>query len=422
VTVDYRHNFTAGLIHGVFFQIAAAFGSIHTVLPSFVALLSPSTYAVGLMASVEGFGAVVPQLFTAYFIEDRPRKKPILLAIITLRWASWGLLAALTLWFAASQPGLVLGALLVLFAAFSIAGGVGTVVYADVFSKAIPTKRRGRFTAWKQILGYAGAIGAGWVVAGVLDSDGLGFPANYSLIFMFSAVSLLVAFVGFAMIREPAGPARRASTSMRHLLRRAVALAKANRNFRRILWTRALTDGAMALAPFYVVFALRDAAVEASAVGIYLAVQMGGGALSNVLWGWMGDRFGNRSVIIGTTLTAAVSPAAALVATIHPAAFLVVFAGIGATLSGVRLGHGNLVLELTEAELRPTCVALQNTLLAPVTLMPLIVAALVTVVAFEPLFIVGLGGALVALRMAIGVIDPRTNPQGGCVDPANLTA
>jgi len=32
----YRRNFLAGLIHGIFFQMSAAFGSIHTVLHAFV--------------------------------------------------------------------------------------------------------------------------------------------------------------------------------------------------------------------------------------------------------------------------------------------------------------------------------------------------------------------------------------------------
>lgn len=415
---DYRRNFTAGLVHGVFLQIAAALGSIHTVLPSFVALLTPSRFAVGLMATVEGIGGVVPQLVTAYVIEDRPRKKPILLAIITLRWVSWSLLAGLTLVFGVSHPGVVLGALLVLFSVFSIAGGVGTVVYADVFSKAIPTQRRGRFTAWKQLLGYVGAIGAGWAVSRVLDSDGaFSFPANFAFIFLLSALSLLVAFAGFALIREPVGPANRASASMRHLLQRAGALARANRNFRRVLWARGLTDTVMAMAPFYVVYALSDPSVEAGTVGVYLILQMLGGAISNPVWGWLGDRFGNRTVIIGTTFTAALTPAAALLAVSTPSAFLVVFAGIGATMSGVRLGYGNLILELAAVELRPTCVALQNTLLAPVTLMPLVVAGLLTVIPFEVLLALGVVVMLVALIFAARVVDPRLDPAGECLEP-----
>jgi hypothetical protein len=111
----------AGLVHGVFFQASAAFGSIHTVLPSFVALLTSSTIAVGLMASIEGIGQVVPQMFTAYLIEDRPRKKPYLLAIITIRWVSWAILAFLTFSFGVTRPTLVLAVLIGLVAVTAVA-------------------------------------------------------------------------------------------------------------------------------------------------------------------------------------------------------------------------------------------------------------------------------------------------------------
>ena len=401
-------------------RYAAAFGSIHTVLPSFVALLTPSTYAVGLMASVEALGGVLPQMATAYLIEDRPRKKPILLAIISLRWVSWGLIAALTLWFGATRPGVVLVALVVLFSMFSIAGGAGTVVYADIFSKAIPTRRRGRFTGWRQLLGYTGAIGAGAVVAVVLGAESrFSFPGNYAFIFLLSAVSLLIAFGGFAAIEEPVHPSKRSSVSMKHLLKRAVVLARANKNFRSILWTRALTDTVMALAPFYMVYALTDGQVQPGAAGVYLAFQMGGGALSNLLWGWIGDRFGNRKVIIGTTVTVVLIPVAALLTVATPAAFLFVSAGIGSAMSGVRLGYGNLILELAETELRPTCVALQNTLLAPVALMPLVVAALTTVIDFQTLFVAGVVLAVVGLVLAYRIIDPRVDPEGACIEPAD---
>jgi len=415
---DYRRNFAAGLVHGVFFQMAAALGSIHTVLPAFVATLTPSTYAVGLMASVQGIGQVVPQLFTAYLIEDRPRKKPLLLAVISLRWVSWGLLAALTLWLGASHPGLVLVVLLVLFSTFSIAGGAGTVLYAEIFSKAIPTRRRGLFTGWRQMLGYAGAIGAGWAVTAILsDKSGLDFPGNYALIFLLSSVSLLIAFTGFAMIREPVTPVSRTSTSMRHLLRRSVALARANRNFRRTLWARGLTDTVLALAPFYIVYALTERSVDPAMVGVYLTVQMAGGALSNLLWGWLGDRFGNRTVIVGTAIAGLVTPVAAVAASSWDGWFLVVFAGIGATMSGVRLGYGNLILELAAPELRPTCVALQNTLLAPVALLPMVVAGLATVVPYPTLFGAGAAIMLIGTVVAFGIVDPRHDPAGACIEP-----
>jgi MFS family permease len=413
----YHRNFIAGLIHGVFFQASTAFSSIHTVLPSFVALLTPSTVAVGLMATVQGIGEVVPQMFTAYLIEDRPRKKPYLLGIITIRWVSWAILAYLTFAYGTTRPDLVLAVLIALFSLFSIAGGMGTVVYADVFSKAIPARRRGRFTGLRQLLGYVLAIGAGYVVKFVLDDPArFPFASNYALFFILSAACLLIALTGFALIREPVYPVQRMSQSLGDLLRRAVVLARKNPNFRRLLAARGLTTAVLALAPFYVVYARNEVGVDPGMVGLYLAAQMAGGALSNLLWGWLGDRYGNRTVIVGTAVTGGLAPLLALLAPYTtPALFVLVFACLGATISGMRLGYSNFVLEMAPVELRPTCVALQNTLLTPVTLLPLVVGVLIQAWSYP--LLLAMGAAMMAGTVWLGLrlLDPRHGDEGACL-------
>jgi MFS family permease len=412
-----RRNFLAGLVHGVFFQAAAAFGSIHTVLPAFVALLTSSTVAVGLMAAVEGVGEIVPQMFTAYLIEDRPRKKPYLLAIITVRWVSWALLAFLTYHFARSHPELVLAVLIALFALFSVAGGMGTVVYADVFSKAIQARRRGRFVGLRQLLGYLMAIGAGYVVKLILDDPlRFPFPANYALIFVLSSALLLVAFTGFALIREPVYPVERTSRSLQDLLRRAVVLARQNPNFRRLLGARALTAAVLGLAPFYVVYARTEVGVDPGMVGLYLSAQMAGGAISNLLWGWLADRYGNRAVIVGTAVAGGLAPVLGLlVAWTTPLLFILVFAALGATISGMRLGYSNFILEMAPVELRPTCVALQNTLLTPVMVLPLLVGALIEAWSYPLLLAAGAMLMAVAVTLGLRLLDPRYGAEGACL-------
>jgi MFS family permease len=413
----YQRNFVAGLVHGVFFQASAAFGSIHTVLPAFVATLTASTVAVGLMAAVEGVGQVLPQLFTAYLLEDRPRKKPYLLAIITIRWVSWLVLAYLTFAYATTHPELVFTVLILLFGLFSVAGGMGMVVYADLFARAIPAERRGRFIGLRQLFGYLLAIGAGYVVKAILD-DPQRFPyaTNYALIFFLSAITLLVGFTGFALIREPVYPVKRTSQSLGDLLRRAMGLARQNANFRRLLAAQGLTAAVMALAPFYVVYAREAVGVDVGMVGLYLAAQMAGGALSNLLWGWLADGFGNRAVIIGTAIAGALAPALALLAPYTtPALFVLVFAFLGATISGMRLGYNNFVLEMASIELRPTCVALQNTLLAPILLLPLVVGVLIQAWSFQALLVVGIMFMAVAVWLGLRLLDPRQNADGACL-------
>lgn len=410
----YRRNFAAGLVHGVFFQASAALANVQTVLPSYVAMLTPSALAVGSMAAVQGVGQILPQLFTAYLIEDRPRRKPILLWVITLRWVSFAILAFLTWQMGTGRPGLVLAVFLVLFGMFSLAGGVGTVVYADVFAKAIPTLRRGAFIGWRQLLGYSLAIAAGYLVKGILGNESLGFPNNYALIFGLSALSLLVAFTGFAMIREPVFSVRRRSMSLGALLRRAGRLARNNPNFRWFLGAQAAVMTVLAFAPFYVVFAIDQGGVPNAQVGIFLALQMGGAAVSNVVWGWLGDRFGNRIVIVAVAVAGGLVPASALLAGRNVALFTVVFLLLGVTLSGVRLGFNNMILEMASVELRPMCVALQNTLLTPVMLLPLVIGAVADVWTYEALFKVGSLIMIFGVVAALKIRDPRYSADGVC--------
>jgi len=414
---DYRRNFTAGLVHGVFFQASSAFVSLNSVLPAFLTTLTPSTLIVGALAAAQRIGQVLPQLFTAFLIEDRPRKKPYLLAIITFRWLSWAALAALTLTLATDHPAIVLAVLLGLFTLFSIAGGIGTVIYADIFAKAIPTRRRGRFIGWRQLLGYALAIAAGAVVARILGNpERFPYPTNFGLIFALAAGSLLVAFVGFTLIREPAAPVTRRSPRFGALLRRSLVLTRRNRNFRLLLASRAATESVVAITPFFTVYALRDVGVGGAAIGGFVAAEMAGAAGSNLLWGWLGDHVGNKAAILGAATAALLAPVVALLAPAAPALLLVTFALAGAAASGIRLGYVNLILEMASPALRPTCVALQNTLLAPLAFLPLIVGGFADVIVFPPILVAAAALMAVGLLVSLRVTDPRHDPAGACIE------
>jgi len=413
----YRRNFVAGLVHGIFFQMSAAFGSIHTVLPAFVTLLTTSTLAIGLMAAIQGFGEIVPQLFTAYLIEGKPRTKKYLLGIITVRWVSWGLLAWLTYRYGLTRPELVLTVLIVLFGLFSLAGGMGTVVYADIFARAIPAERRGRFTGARQIGGFGLAILAGYIVKLILDNEAaFPFPANYSLIFLLSTISLAVAFTGFALIKEPVYPIHRHNESLKIMLRRALGLVKINPNFRKLLLSRAIIGVGVALAPFYVVHARQTVASSAGVVGLFLSAQMAGAAVSNVLWAWLADTRGNKAVILGTLTSSGLASVLALaLPAVAPMAYALVFVLLGAMLSGMRLGFSNIILEMAAPEMRATCVALQNTLIAPITLLPLVIGLLIEDTSFGWVFGVQAGLMLLGILIAQRLIDPRTNQTGACI-------
>ena len=414
---DYARNFTGGMIHGVFFQLSEAFSNINTVLPSFIATLTGSTVIIGVLVVAQRLGEVVPQMFTAHLVEARRYEKPILMWIITMRWVSWALIAAMTALFALDKPQLVLFLLVGLFAAFSMAGGVGSVVYADVFAKAIPTERRGRFIGWKQLIGYTLAIGAGWVVAWILsDPVRIPYPYNYALIFALAAGFLLIAFVGIAIVREPPSTHERQVSTFTETLKRAAHLTVVNPNFRWLITARGLTAILIMSAPFFIVYALQDIGVPQAAVGLYLAAQMTGAALSNLLWGYLGDRYGNRTVIIGTSIAGLIAALSALSALALGAIPLyLTFFLVGTTMSGLRLGYSNIILEMSPDHLRATCVALMGTLLAPLAVIPLVMGIAVTWIPLGVILLVDAVAMTGAVVASFVVRDPRHGADGACI-------
>ncbi len=410
----YRRNFAAGLIHGIFFQASDAFANIHTILPSLVALLTPFAGFVGLMATLQGFSQVIPQFYTAHLIANKARRKPWLLAIISLRFVSLGVLAWLIFQFGANRPQLVLWALIGLFGLFSFIGGMGTVIYADIFARAIPARRRGRFAGAKQLLGYGLAIGSGYVVKWILSQpDRFPFPLNYTLIIGFSAAALVIALTGFAMIREPQVTQLRQPPAFRHTMQTARQLLRSSNNLQRLLINRAFLTLGLTVAPFFVVYARQYLNIPPATVGIYLSLQMAGAAASNVLWGWLSDASGNRLVLLGTALSGA---AATMLALFTPAALPWLFGGVflllGFTLSGMRVGYSNYLWEMSAEETRPVCVALQNTVLAP-----LLVGLLSDRLSYTLLFSVAAVAWLLSLVLAMRLGEPRTDPQARCCLP-----
>ena len=370
---DYSWNFRTAVVHGVFFLASNAFASPTVVLPAFVALLTPSQIMVGLPMSIVLAGQILPQLFVAHFVEKRDHKKPLLVAAVSIRAISWALLATLTFLYGATRPTLVLGALLVALTLFSVAGGMGLVVYSDIIAKIFPANRRGRFYGMRYMLGNVLAFLAGLTVRGVLGDDSrFPFPVSYSVLFFLAFVSLAIAFTGVASIREPVEPHQTDKRTFLQYLRRALTLIGENCQLPpagrgeavsgcKCLWRFRFTSSTLE----------NSYDVPTSALGIYISAQVVGEAGANMLWGTLGDRYGYKLVL---ALLAVVECTTPLVAMLVPAsaswAFVLVFVLMGATLTGVEMSTGNFLLEVTPSLVRPTCIALLNTLTAPLILLP----------------------------------------------------
>ncbi len=131
---------------------------------------------------------------------------------------------------------------------------------------------------------------------------------------------------------------------------------------------------------------------------------------------WLADSYGNKLVIIGTLASAGLASVLAMVLpSFAPAGYALVFVLLGAMLSGMRIGYNNFVLEMATPEMRATCVALQNTLIAPITLFPLIAGFLIDGTSFTLVFGVEVVLMAIGIYISLQILDPRHNEAGACI-------
>jgi MFS family permease len=151
-------------------------------------------------------------------------------------------------------------------------------------------------------------------------------------------------------------------------------------------------------------------------VGVYVSAEVIGQAGGNLLWGAVGDRYGYRRVLALLAVAGVMAP---LLALIVPAdetwLFVGVFVLVGSIFRGVEMAVGNFLLELAPGQVRPTCVALLNTLIAPLFLLPMLGGWLVGVSSYAVVFLIAAAVNAVGWGLTLRLRDPRLHGDEVCI-------
>jgi MFS family permease len=156
--------------------------------------------------------------------------------------------------------------------------------------------------------------------------------------------------------------------------------------------------------------------LPASVAGVYLAVRALAGALSNVLWGRVSERQGNRRLLLIAGLLIALTPALALLGPILArglglaevglsAAIGLVFLVSGVANDGSNIAGMTYLLEIVPEDERPTYMGLANTTLGLVTFLPVLGGWLVGLVGYEGAFAIGLIFSLLGLASTYPLLE-----------------
>lgn len=405
---DYRWNFTVNLLDWVFFSVGMSFASLNTVLPAFARHLTSSNLLIGLIPSLSTLGWLLPQILIANFTQKLRRKKDLIIFSGLGERIPW-LFLFLIVMFLSSPSSLLLVIFFILYTLFCFSGGIAGPAWQDMLAKVIPLKKRGRFFGWSNFLAGGVSIFGAFLSIYLLRS--FPFPKNFALCFLFAFIATSVSYVFFVLIREPVYPVKNKKSSFKEYFRQLPTLIRKDRNFVSFLIsTIFLSFGAMATS-FFAVHAMNKLTLPDSQIGIFTLLLLTGQTISSILWGYLGDKKGYKLIMeLGTLLTILAILLAVFSSSIY--LFYGVFFIFGWAFSASFISTMGVVLEFSTPELRPTYIALANTVKAPfMSLSPLLGGFLADKISFPFVFIftifILLGGIL---YLAFLVKEPRHLP------------
>jgi MFS family permease len=351
-----KRNYAGHYLHGMLGMTGFRLINAPTFLPAYLHQLSGSNTIVGLGLALQQLGGMVSPIVGAHQIEHRTRVMPAAVWMGSLaRLQIIGM--ALAGWFLSTQAATV--AIIGFMFLFGLFMGAQRVVFSMLMAKVIPISRRGRLQAWRNATG--GVIAAGLAyMAGKYFIEANLFGNGYSttFVFAFALTSLGLTALRFLMI-EPEPPTVKAQSRLRDRLKDFPALL-ADKDFLYFMIVQMLAVSARMAVPFYIIYASATIKLTGANLGLLSLAYLGADTLSNLIWGYMGDKAGFRLVLLLSVGFWIGSTFLLLAAHDLPLIFMAFF-GLGAAQSGYMMSAGTMILEFGNRDEMPMRIALSST-------------------------------------------------------------
>jgi len=336
---NYKHNFIVNLIDGTAFWFGASFFAYRTILPVYVANLTDNEFIIALLSMIIATGWLLPQLFTANWVQRLPLKKyaPVNVGLWTERLPI--LLLVPAAWIATISRELALVLSLVLISWHIIGAGAIAVGWQDMLAKIFPLDRRGKFFGMTNFGGTAtGVLGAS-TVAWLLSR--FEFPYSYMWAFLVGSGFIFLSWFFLRMTKEPYVEPIGAPPTQREYWSQIPIIISTDLNF-------------------IAVYAVHKWDLPDSQAGLYTISMLVGQALSNLIFGYLADRKGHKLILEICVFTTAIST---IIAAFAPDQiwFYFVFFLAGISAAGFMLSGIMIVFEFCEPVIRPTYIGINNT-------------------------------------------------------------
>jgi MFS family permease len=400
-----RSNYVGNFVHGMLGMTGFRLVNAPTFLPAYLHLISGSNTIVGLGLALQQMGGIISPIVAGAKIEHLRRIMPTAVVLGSLgRLAILGM--ALAGWFLRDQAQVI--TLLLFIFLFGVFMGAQRVAFSLLMSKVIPISLRGRLQAWRNAIGgliaaiLAYVSGKYLIGANVL---GNGYSTTFVLAFILTSAGLW--FLQF-QIREPEPPTLREPVRLVDRMKDVPGLIAADPAYRWFLVVQMLATAARIATPFYILHVGTTMHLDGATLGLLSLAFLGADTVSNIGWGYLGDRSGFHIVLLLSII--GWIAATLLLMTLHtPMSVFFAFFVLGAAQAGYAMASQTMILEFGHRDDLPMRIGISATAEGvTATLGPLVGGTVADLLGYNFVFGASLGLLAAALlTLLLMVHDPR---------------
>ncbi|MCU1417402.1 MAG: hypothetical protein JWP32_1576 [Schumannella sp.] len=408
-----RRNLTLLILDGATFAFAISLLSETTIVPAFVQGLSNSAVLVGLVGAIYALGHYLPQLVGAHLVQGRPRRKPIVLAIVISERVGILAIAVVAQLTGVIPTDVVLPLFFLAFCGYAITTGLIGPVYGDFIAKAL-TRGRGWYYAVSQLVG--GVLGFTAALVGERIIRTLAFPDGNQICFWICFGLSFLSIFFLAGLKEEPYPLAEQRKPLRYTFQQIPGILRGNRPYTRFLLTRAFLALATMGIGFVVVDGI-DGPLRPSDAALLAAVFVLSQALLGFALSLLGNYAGWKTVVVlGAVLLLAGMVGAFFADGLF--AYVLVFVALGGANATTVISDSNMSIELAPTESTSVYLGTTSTLLAPFFIAgPLLAGWVAPTIGYTGVFGVAGVCAAVGLVLALLLTEPRRLvPAGATIE------
>ncbi|BCD60178.1 MULTISPECIES: MFS transporter [unclassified Nitratiruptor] len=356
--MNYAKNNLKNVLHGFFLAIALGVADPATTLPLIIHHFSSDVTIVGYYTSLLRGGAILVQLFAAFYAQSFALVMPYLKRVFLTRFLSW-LSIGLVLYFIGDKnPTLTLLLIALFLFIFSFSAGFGSIYFNEILAKVFDQNTRGKSMANRQFFAAIGSILSGIAAGFILQHYPV--PVSYAYLFIISAFLMAIGLIAFSTIKEPVKEnITKRENSFGAFLKNAFVLLRNDKRLQRQIFTVLLSYSFLFSFAYVILQAKEHIHLSGFLIGGFIVIQMSGALLGNIIYKKMSPAY-KQIMILAFVLS--ILAFFILLLSHHTFSYITAFFLLGMAIDGFRIASINLLIHIAPESKRPVYIALQNNL------------------------------------------------------------